>query len=296
MPARHGVATNMNDDTLAENERAGLSGLHDISDAILSRLSHFAVGLVVTSPGEGSKVLGSGVLAYIEGRRGILTCGHVAEKYEKLAEIGLVRFVAGSGNQRRMLQLGDTQTAIIQSSDSFEEGKEVLDLAFTILPPDEVSSIEALGGVFLNIEKNQTKMEALAPSEGKHIDAMLGLVAEFSQTPYVEGKEIISPMRGVLHTGHVCHQEKGLLTVEAMKYNLHELPKCFGGMSGGGVWRVYFVESETETKIVATMFEASPRGRSTGRRSRAKAGTGLIRRLSQISATNFGSDQWLVVY
>ncbi len=243
----------MNDDTLAENERAGLSGLHDISDAILSRLSHFAVGLVVTSPGEGSKVLGSGVLAYIEGRRGILTCGHVAEKYEKLAEIGLVRFVAGSGNQRRMLQLGDTQTAIIQSSDSFEEGKEVLDLAFTILPPDEVSSIEALGGVFLNIEKNQTKMEALAPSEGKHIDAMLGLVAEFSQTPYVEGKEIISPMRGVLHTGHVCHQEKGLLTVEAMKYNLHELPKCFGGMSGGGVWRVYFVESETETKIVATM-------------------------------------------
>jgi hypothetical protein len=243
----------MNDDTLAQNESAGLSGRHDISDAIISLLSHFAVGLVVRSLGEGSKVLGSGLLATIEGRRGILTCGHVAEKYGNLAEIGLVRFVAGSGNQRRMIQLGDTQTPIVQSSDSFEENKEVLDLGFTILPPDEVSSIEALGGVFLNIEKNRAKMEALAPSEGKHVDAMLGLVAEFSQIPYIEGKEFISPMRGVLHTGHVCRQENGLLTFEAMKYNLHELPKCFGGMSGGGVWRVYFVESEVETKIVATM-------------------------------------------
>lgn len=225
---------------------------HDISDAILSHISNFAVGLVVRKPGEGSQVLGSGVLASIEGRRGILTCGHVAEAYTNLTEIGLVRFVAGSGQQRRMLQLGDTQTAIIQSSDSFSEKKEVLDLAFTILPPDAATSIEA-HGVFLNIEKNRAKMEALAPSEGKHVDAMLGLVAEFSETPYVEGREFISPMRGVLHSGHVCAQDNGLLTFEAMKYNRHELPESFGGMSGGGLWRIYFVENECETKIAATM-------------------------------------------
>jgi hypothetical protein len=32
-------------------------------------------------------------------------------------------------------------------------------------------------------------------------DAMLGLVAEFSQEPFIEGKEFISPMRGVLDSG-----------------------------------------------------------------------------------------------
>jgi hypothetical protein len=32
-------------------------------------------------------------------------------------------------------------------------------------------------------------------------DAMLGLVAEFSQEPFIEGKEFISPMRGVLNSG-----------------------------------------------------------------------------------------------
>ena len=263
---------------------------HDISDAILSHISNFAVGLVVRKSGEGSKVLGSGVLASIEGRREILTCGHVAEAYANLSEVGLVRFVAGSGQQRRMLQLGDTQTAIIQSSDSFSEKKEVLDLAFTILSPDAVSSIDA-HSVFLNIEKNRAKMEALAPSEGKHVDAMLGLVAEFSQTPYIENREFISSMRGVLHSGHVCGQENGLLTFEAMNYNLHEVPKCFGGMSGGGFWRVYFVENENETKIVAAMLCGIASWQIDETRMHAKAGIGLIRAF-RMSGRNSASDRW----
>ncbi len=49
----------------------------------------------------------------------------------------------------------------------------------------------AHGGVFLNIEKNRQKMGALALSEGKHADAMIGL-AEFSQEPFIEGREVIS--------------------------------------------------------------------------------------------------------
>ncbi|MCP3414228.1 hypothetical protein NLM16_08960 [Bradyrhizobium brasilense] len=225
--------------------------IHDISGAILSHVSNFAVGLVKREHGKGSTVLGSGVLTSVEGRHGILTCGHVAETYEKLPEIGIIRFVA-EGNQRRLIRLEDTTTMIIQSSDSFAEDKEVLDLAFTALPPNVASSIEAHGGVFLNIEKNRQKMEALAQSEGKHADAMIGLVAEFSQEPFIEGREVISPMRGVLHSGHISAQENGLLTFNAMEYNLHELPKRFGGMSGGGVWRVY-IEGENEPKIVATM-------------------------------------------
>jgi hypothetical protein len=224
---------------------------HDIADAILSHVSNFAVGLIRRVEGAGSTVLGSGVLVSIEGRRGILTAGHVAAAYEKLPEVGLVRFVAG-GQQRRMLKLGDTQTIILQSSDTFTESKVVFDLAFTQLPPDAASLIEAQG-VFLNIEKNPTKMEARAPAEGKHVDAMLGLIAEFSQQPFIEGKEFISPMRGVLHTGHICAQQNGLLTVEAMDYNLDVLPKSFGGMSGGGLWRIYFVEGEKGPTIIGTM-------------------------------------------
>jgi hypothetical protein len=162
-----GLANYPSTATLCSDGQRQSAMAHDISDAILSHISNFAVGLVIREEGKGSRVLGSGVLVSIEGRRGILTCGHVAEAYEKLLEIGLIRFVAGV-QQRRVLRLGDTQTIILQSADTFEEKKEVLDLAFTLLPPEAASSIEA-HGVFLNIEKNRTKMEALAPTEGKHV-------------------------------------------------------------------------------------------------------------------------------
>jgi hypothetical protein len=68
---------------------------HDISDEVLARLSNCSVGIVKREEGKGSHVLGSGTLADIDGRRGILTCGHVAELYEKLPEIGLLRFLQG---------------------------------------------------------------------------------------------------------------------------------------------------------------------------------------------------------
>jgi hypothetical protein len=222
----------------------------DMADDILARISNYAVGLVIREA-QGSRVLGSGVFVSIEGCHGILTCGHVAEVYGTLPEIGLIRFVSGR-SQRRVLRLEDTQTIIVESSDTFTEKKEVLDLAFTALSPDAVSSVEA-HSVFLNIEKNREKIEALAQSDYKHIDSMLGLVDEFSEKPFREGQEFISPMRGVLHSGHICAQENGLLTFKAMDYNLNALPKRFGGMSGGGVWRVYFVEDDKGAKIVATV-------------------------------------------
>jgi len=221
----------------------------DISDAILAHISNFAVGIVLREEGAGSRVLGSGTLVSIEGRRGILTCGHVAAAYENRAEIGLIRFSAGRP-QRRILDLNDTQTIILQSSDTWTETD--LDLAFTHLLPNVASSVGAQG-VFLNIDKNRMKLEGEAPAEGKHVDAMLGLVAEFSEPPFIEGKEFISPMRGVLHTGHICDQENGLLTFDAMNYNLDQLPEDFGGMSGGGVWRIYFREEADAAPIIGTM-------------------------------------------
>jgi len=45
----------------------------------------------------------------------------------------------------------------------------------------------------------------------------------------------------------------GVLTMKAMDYNRPKMPKSFGGMSGGGLWRVYFSEEESGTKIVGTM-------------------------------------------
>lgn len=222
------------------------SDAYDISNNILADVSNFAVGLVVKEGDAGSRVLGSGTLVSIEGRRGILTCGHVAAAYERLTELGLILF-SRKGRHRRVLNLTETQAIIVQSSDDWTETD--LDLAFTLLPPDVASSIDAQA-VFLNIDKNREKIERAEPAEGMHVDVMLGLVAEYSEKPFVEGTEITSPMRAVLHTGHVSKQENGLLTFDAMGYNLELLPASFGGMSGGALWRVYFTEQNGRADIV----------------------------------------------
>src|SRR5271154_5686065 len=123
---------------------AGGSMADDLLGAIENQLSNFAVGLVERVTGAGSKVLGSGVLVSIEGRRGILTCGHVAEQYDKLSEIGLVRFNAGT-QQRLIVDIADAHHIIVHSSDKWTEGD--LDLAFTYLTP-EVANTLATQSVF----------------------------------------------------------------------------------------------------------------------------------------------------
>jgi hypothetical protein len=166
----------------------------DLLDAIRDQLANFAVGLVKRVEGAGSKVLGSGVLVSIDGRRGILTCGHVAEQYEKLREIGLVRFIAGT-QQRQIVDITAAHHVIVHSSDNWETEGE-LDLAFTYLNPEVADSL-ATRSVFLNIENNRVRIEGGQPTSGYCVDVMFGLVAEYSGKPVIEDGKFVSPMRAV---------------------------------------------------------------------------------------------------
>jgi hypothetical protein len=176
---------------------SGVSMAEDLLDAIRDQLANFAVGLVQRVEGARSRVIGSGVLVSIEGRRGILTCGHVLEQYDKLPEIGLTRFIAGA-QQRRIVDITDAHHIIVQSSDQWTE--EDIDLAFTYLNPEVADSIAAQS-VFLNIERNRGRIGGGEPTDGHCVDVMFGLVAEYSGKPVIEGGRFISPMRAVIIEG-----------------------------------------------------------------------------------------------
>jgi hypothetical protein len=184
----------------AKNTKVALRSAmaEDLLDAIRDQLANYAVGLVERVDGAGSKVRGSGMLASIEGRRGILTAGHVAEKYEKLPDVGLVRFIAGT-QQRRIIKFEGARHLILESSDEWTETD--LDLAFTYLAPEVADSIGAQS-LFLNMEKNRAKIESGEP-KGPRIDIMFGLVAEYSEKPVKGDGEFVSPMRAS-STGEVC--------------------------------------------------------------------------------------------
>ena len=149
----------------------------DLLDAVRDQLANFAVGLIKQVEGAGSEVLGSGVLVSIEGRRGILTCGHVAEQYDQLHKIGLARLITGA-RQRLPVDIADAHTIIVQTHKPHEEWTEDgFDLAFTYLNPGVADSIAAQS-VFLNVEKNRMRIESGHAPNSRSVDVTFGFVAD----------------------------------------------------------------------------------------------------------------------
>ena len=222
----------------------------DLTDVAIARLKLHTIGLSYRKSGSHAReVLGSGVLVTIEGRRGILTCGHVAELFEKVSDVQLGFFNSDAQNK---FPLRADLNQIIQSSHSFEEAETVIDLAFTLLTPELATAVDAKSGVFLNADKNRKKMEEFAGTRKQFFDVIFGLVEEFSGEPEVYGKNIVSNLRAVLYSGRIVPRENGLLYFEPRDRD--NLPNSFGGMSGSGVWRIYYDESkEGDDAFVAAM-------------------------------------------
>ena len=176
------------------------------------------------------------MLVSIEGRLGILTCGHVAEQYDKLPEIGLARLIAGT-QQRRIVDISDAHHIIVHSSDKWTECD--LDLAFTYLNPEVAKSIAA-HSVFLNIEKNRERIESGHPTDDHCVDVMFGLVAGYSGSPAIEEGKFVSPMRAVIYRGKMHSDNNALLRFQTIDDDPEKLPKDFGGLSGSGLWRIHF--------------------------------------------------------
>lgn len=80
------------------------------------------------------------------------------------------------------------------------------------------------------------------PKYDRHVDAAFGLVHEFSGEPKRGGGRVTTPMKGILTPGHVVARENSVMTLECMDYSVPQLPKSFGGTSGGGLWRVYIAD------------------------------------------------------
>jgi hypothetical protein len=211
----------------------------DASAILLPHVRRFTVGFVLTDQ-HAPRVLGSGVLLSVGRVSGILTCAHVAEAYRQQTEIGLLRFSRDEIVQMQKLKLGDTTTLYVEENTGEPRwsNPDAIDLAFTELPERVVATLSATC-VFLNADKNWKKFCDGEPNHHRHVDAVFGLVDEFSGAPLIGGGLATTPMKGVLTPGHIVRREKGTMTLECMGYNVPDLPTSFGGTSGGGLWRMY---------------------------------------------------------
>jgi hypothetical protein len=92
---------------------------------------------------------------------------------------------------------------------------EAIDLAFTKLS-DHVAAILNATSVFLSFDKNWKKFTGGEPGHHRHVDAVFGLVDEFSGEPVACRGLVTTPMKGILTPGHVVRREQGAMTLECM--------------------------------------------------------------------------------
>jgi hypothetical protein len=209
--------------------------LQEVADVTLNKVKHFTIGFAVA--GEEPAAKGSGVLVRHGDLFGILTCAHVIiECLDKLkAPVGLVRF-----NRELTEQFGILNINEVGRYAAGEKPWTDGDIAFIHLPPHLVGNI-AKDCVFLDAEKNFTKPEpdAALGSPLIRVHSVFGLVEDFTGPTTRKNGRATTLLRGVLTSGALRDLNAMNATLECYQENLPDLPKSFGGTSGGGLWRVY---------------------------------------------------------
>jgi hypothetical protein len=206
-----------------------------IADAVLNKVKHFTIGF--GRAGGEPAARGSGVLVKHGEMSGILTCAHVVEGLRELKRpVAIVRLNRGPMEQFGTLNMEAFNSYAAKGDEPWTAGDH--DLAFIHLPPHFVGNIEK-DFAFLDAEKNFTKPEPDDCSSLVPVCSVFGLVEEFTGATTRQNRMPTTVVRGVLTSGVLRDNNPLTATLECFEKNLPDLPKSFGGTSGGGLWRVY---------------------------------------------------------
>lgn len=198
------------------------------------------VGLieVLTAPdGEDARLLGSATLVTIKGRRGLLTAAHVLNVIPRTHPLGIVRF-SSPNTQRLLVQF---HHALRISIGRTNEGPQGPDLGFIELPSEAIASLEARGNIFFNMDLRRDDVLAGRYEAKPHLGCIVGAIAERT-TESVGPSERTKNIGACNLLGKIgaprTHDGFDLVDFEPVYSKSDQPPSSFGGVSGGGLWRV----------------------------------------------------------
>lgn len=204
-------------------------------------LAQYCTGFLEIFRPDRAELRGSGTLVRVGKTFGILTAAHVWRAIRALPEVGIYLY---SARQREIfsvtedMRLLDAVTRESASEDEFGP-----DIAFVRLTENKAATIEKYS-TFLSLEKDEQKAKAGAPENSVIVDAVMGGVEELGQTinMYEDRKLIVQ--NALLHVGHTRGIEDGRDGFDRLEFTPEPGPefvplRSYGGMSGGGCFRVY---------------------------------------------------------
>ena len=215
---------------------------------------------------EDGSILGSGTLVTVGKLAGVVTARHVAEVLRKLkarsgARAQIVRMSRKNGGHvRHELDLRQAEFVLSPGLD----GPNGPDLAFVVLSVENETTLKATNS-FYPLDKDLPSLKGNYPAPVQ-IDMALGVVAEWTTDLEVTAEGGKRNFTLIAFTGHSQnereHEGYDLATLVPPPEADILLPKSFGGVSGGGVWRVFYKPDGSNTvvdsRLIGTAFYELP--------------------------------------
>lgn len=190
--------------------------------------------------------VGTASLVQIGSLRGLLTAAHVLEILPDCGQISVVRFPR-KGDQRQTQKIEMSLAEKVKlSGEKF--GPEGPDLGFLKLPPVNVSNLQATNS-FLNLEKSDDEILDINNSVSDHVDVVLGVVEEWTErhagerpTERVVVLQMLAGYGDIIKTTE--KNDFDFYTFLASYDDDFRKPDSYGGVSGGGLWRIFVQKNE----------------------------------------------------
>ena len=208
-------------------------------------IANFTVGLLklhVRDNAEDATAAGSGTLVTIGNIAGILTAAHVITNLPDQGEIALIRFPGRPAQlQKQTIDMGLAEKLVIAFGDGDAQGP---DLGFLRLPMLNVQNLAATNN-FLNIGSRHG-VEQSAHKGNAHVDAVAGVVSEWTRdVPSLRPASRIKTFE-LLYCGGTVTSKYEPAAFDLCNFRPDfepgkKPPASYGGVSGGGLWRTYFV-------------------------------------------------------
>jgi hypothetical protein len=226
-----------------------------IPAAEISRyVANFTIGfgkLSVRNNVEYVESAGSGTLTKVGSIHGVLTAAHVLDaEHEQNAlpdegEVAIILSAESPSQFRRIkIDMKNAHKLIIPASKFSINGP---DLAFLRISPDDAASIGAINS-FYNLSRRVD--DAPAPHS---VDAIIGIIHE--RTKIIESDKGRATSFELLFCDGQSSAERDVDNYDLLDFTPSdatncELPSNYEGVSGGGLWRAYFVMKDEEPAIV----------------------------------------------
>lgn len=205
-------------------------------------LGHFSMGFLEIVPPDSVELRGSGTLVRVGKTVGVLTAGHVWRAIRDLPEVGIFLYPPRKMEiQAIRIELELLDVVFFDSGREDELGP---DLAFVRLPDHKVASIDQ-HAVILNLEKDDERARAGAPDNTVTVDVVTGGVEALGQKISFRANRKLIVQESLLHVGYTTKLPDGREGFDRLEFtpvpdSQFVPPHSYGGMSGGGCFRVYF--------------------------------------------------------